>query len=198
MFDKPTGHDIPLRILAIEINISVILYARNARMIVDKFQPVALLDEPAVAVVGERYTPLAYAPARAVICKSSRSVFREPVAVLPFKRLAAVACGVAQCVVRTVLPVIRNQLISVVHIPVMRSGKFGEFFPRLARIRILAPLRDVPVFVVGEQHSFIHGLVILADKPAECVVRILRCDMPVLRDLADVPARVIPIFQSFL
>ena len=43
------GYDIPLTVPAVEISVSVILYADNSRIIVDKFKPVALLDEPAVA-----------------------------------------------------------------------------------------------------------------------------------------------------
>ena len=42
-------HYIAMRIAGVEVLRIIILYADYSRIIVDKFKPVALLDEPAVA-----------------------------------------------------------------------------------------------------------------------------------------------------
>ena len=108
------GKNIPQHILAAEIGISGILDRGKSVRAVEEFQPVALFEQIAFAVIIEPDAVFGQSSACRVITERIAVIRSKLSAARPRRRLAAIGCRIANGIVHTALPVIRGQLVTII------------------------------------------------------------------------------------
>ena len=106
--------NIPQHILAAEIGQTAVFDRDQSVRTVEEFQPVALFEQIAFAVIIELDAVFAQSSACCVIAERIAVIRSKRSAARPCRRLAAIGRGIADGIICTALPVIRGQLVALI------------------------------------------------------------------------------------